>query len=325
MITIIIPLYNKEMQISETLRSVTEQRFTRYEVVIVDDGSTDRSAEVVIRFLENSGRVVEQISPNQWITDDARFRLIRQPNAGVSVARNRGIEAAMFDYIAFLDADDRWKPGFLYETVALINRFKSECDVFASKYCFYTASGAVKEQILQKMPFSDEMGILSNYFEVAACSHPPLCSINTVVSRKAICRVGGFPEGITAGEDLLTWARLAANFRIAYSMNALSLFYLPEKPGFSPKRVPQNPDRVGDALRALSLECNSPGLKEYISRWHEMRASVFLRLGDNRQSVREIVNSCRFAPKPKLILYLLLLVCPLFLRLKLFALKSAQC
>ncbi len=323
MLTIVIPLYNKEMQLAQTLHSVDKQHFTHFEVVIVDDGSTDRSVEVALRYWENSGRVVEQISPDQWMTDDARFRLICQSNAGVSVARNRGVAEAMYDYIAFLDADDRWEPDYLSEAVSLIDRYKSECDVFASKYSFLTASGEVREQRLSKIPFTGNAGILTNYFEVAACSHPPLCSINTVVSRRALSRVGGFPEGVTAGEDLLTWARLAVNYRIAYSMRVLSLFYLPEQSSFAPKRTPQCPDRVAAGLLALCRDSAVvPGFDGYMARWHEMRASVFLRLGHNGQTVKEIIRSCRYAPKPKMLLYLLLLCFPLSLRLKLFAQKS---
>ena len=95
MISVVIPLYNKEHQIAETLRSVLEQTFQDFEVVIVDDGSTDKSSEEALKIR------------------DPRIRFVRQENAGVSAARNRGIEEARFDLIAFLDADDRWKPEYL--------------------------------------------------------------------------------------------------------------------------------------------------------------------------------------------------------------------
>lgn len=95
MISIVIPLYNKEKQIAHTLQSVFAQTFQDFEIVIVDDGSTDNSVMEVKKF------------------DDPRVLLIQQSNAGVSAARNRGIEEANGELIAFLDADDEWMPEFL--------------------------------------------------------------------------------------------------------------------------------------------------------------------------------------------------------------------
>ena len=92
MISVVIPLYNKEKQIANTLRSVFAQTYTDYEIIVVNDGSTD-----------NSVAVVESLN-------DPRIRLIHQKNAGVSAARNRGIEEARGEYIALLDGDDEWKP-----------------------------------------------------------------------------------------------------------------------------------------------------------------------------------------------------------------------
>ena len=109
MISVVIPLYNKEKQIAETLQSVLLQSFRNFEIVIVNDGSTDGSvaaAEAV---------------------QDARIRIIQQENAGVSAARNRGIAAAKYELIAFLDADDRWKPEYLRLVFLAVRRFLPTC------------------------------------------------------------------------------------------------------------------------------------------------------------------------------------------------------
>ena len=120
MISVVIPLYNKEHQIAETLRSVLEQTFQDFEVVIVDDGSTDKSSEEALKIR------------------DPRIRFVRQENAGVSAARNRGIEEARFDLIAFLDADDRWKPEYLQTQYDLFQKYP-QCGVFACNYEFVHA------------------------------------------------------------------------------------------------------------------------------------------------------------------------------------------
>lgn len=96
MISVVIPLYNKAHTIVNTLNTVFAQTYQDFEVVIVNDGSTDNSVEVV-----------------QQHFNDKRIRIIHQKNAGVSVARNRGVDESKGDYIAFLDGDDEWHPDYL--------------------------------------------------------------------------------------------------------------------------------------------------------------------------------------------------------------------
>lgn len=106
MFSVVIPLYNKEKQIAETLKSVLQQTYTNFEIVIVNDGSKDKSAQVVKSF------------------DDNRIRLIDQENGGVSAARNRGIREAKYEWIAFLDADDLWRTDKLEKVAGIIKEFQ---------------------------------------------------------------------------------------------------------------------------------------------------------------------------------------------------------
>jgi len=293
MISVVIPLYNKEKQIGNTLNSVFNQTFQDFEIVIVNDGSTDNSVDAV-----------KQINDN-------RIRLINQVNQGVSVARNRGIEEARFDYVAFLDADDEWNPAYLETQVKLIKNYP-ECQVFACAYNFRKGENLLPF-ILNKMPFGEEEDILSNYFDVASCSHPPIWTSAVIVEKKALLSIGNFPQGIVSGEDLLTWARLAVRYRIAYNKQSLATFVL-EDTHFSasqPRRVPAEIDFVGNNLKELYKEFPSNGLKKYIALWHKMRASIYIRLNKRAKAFVETQKALYYNPfNVKMYIYLLLVFAP---------------
>lgn len=116
MISVIIPLYNKEQIIEKSLKSVLSQDYDDFEVVIVNDGSTDRSAEIVKRI------------------NDSRIRLIEQENGGPSKARNTGVKNAKGDWIVFLDADDEFLPGALKYFSDNISKYSNESFLAASSF-----------------------------------------------------------------------------------------------------------------------------------------------------------------------------------------------
>jgi glycosyltransferase involved in cell wall biosynthesis len=104
--SVVIPLYNKARQIENTIRSVLAQDFQDFEIIVVDDGSTDGGSDLIIPI------------------NDTRIRLVFQVNAGVSAARNFGVHESSAEYIAFLDADDEWYPWHLEEIDKLIRNFQ---------------------------------------------------------------------------------------------------------------------------------------------------------------------------------------------------------
>ena len=289
MISIIIPLYNKEASIAQALDSVMAQECQDFEVVVVDDGSTDAGAAVV----ENYG--------------DPRIRLVRQANAGVSVARNRGIEEARGEYVAFLDADDVWMPGFLSEIVALQKEFP-QCRAQATNYVF-NSNGVKSPTILRKIPFSGERGVLVNYFEVASCSHPPVWTSAVCIERRLLLEIGGFPVGIKSGEDLLVWARVAVRTDWAYSMKEMAQYNFDQvsikEP---PTRVPEQVDVVGAELKVLWEENpKKVGMRKYLSLWHKMRSSMYMRLGYRKECAAEAMRALGYNPwNYKLYAYLVL-------------------
>ena len=278
MITVVIPLYNKADCIATALNSVLAQTYQDFEVVVVDDGSADDGAAIVERYT------------------DPRIRLIRQANAGVSAARNRGIAEAQGEYVAFLDADDEWMPEFLEEIVTLQQEFP-ECKAQATTYV-QCQNGEKKGLILNRLPFTGERGVLTNYFEVATHSNPPVCSICVCIERALLQELGGFPLGIKSGEDLLTWARIATRTHWAYSLKPYAIFNME---GYNknerPKRIPADIDVVGNELKQLwKQNPQAKGLKHYIAHWHKMRSSIYLRLGMRKKSIREALIGLRYAP-----------------------------
>ncbi len=294
MISVVIPLYNKEKQIAHTLQSVFNQTLQDFEIVIVDDGSTDGSVAEVEKFSES------------------RIRLIHQKNAGVSAARNRGIEAAKYDLIAFLDADDEWKPEYLATQYHLFQKYP-DCSVFACNYEFRNIEGKVTPTIIRKLPFTGEDGILSNYFEVASCSHPPLWTSAIVVKKQAIQAIGGFPVGIKSGEDLLTWARLVCKYSLAYDIRSLAVFIIDEQ-YFNEdqrQRMPETVDYVGYKLTQLYRRNHQIiGFRTYIGLWHKMRARIFMSKHIRKEALYECICALRYSLTVKLLAFLCLSLMP---------------
>ncbi|MEK7754583.1 MAG: glycosyltransferase family 2 protein [Planctomycetota bacterium] len=271
-VSVIVPLYNKAPWVGRAIRSVLAQTHQEFEIVVVDDGSTDGGAEIVAAI------------------GDPRIRLFRQRNSGVSEARNRGIAEARFPLVAFLDADDEWLPEFV-ETIMALRAKYPFCRVFATSYVRRGDTGTDLSPIFRGIPDNWE-GILARYFEVASRSDPPLWSSAVAVARSALVEVGGFVPRVALGEDLLTWARLAARFDIAYSAQRLAIFW---NVG-SHDRVPDKPDVIGEELVGLRGKGDPGrvrGLERYIALWHRMRAVMFLHHGlteDARHELRQMAR-----------------------------------
>lgn len=280
MISVVIPLYNKEASIANTLNSVLAQTYQDFEIVVIDDGSTD-----------NSAAIVETIK-------DSRIRLIHQPNAGVSAARNTGIREAKGGYIAFLDADDKWLKEHLDNLAQLIKKYPNN-RAYATTY-YNELNGVKKNIVLNKMPFRTNFGVLNNYFEICSCSHPPVWSSAVCVERNLISDIGGFPVGIKAGEDLLTWARIAVRTNWAFSMKPTAVYVLGKGHDFSnpPARRQDNGDPICAGLKELlnSGYTKKKDLKHFIGRFYKMKASNSLRYGDHWDTISNCLKSLRYRP-----------------------------
>jgi glycosyltransferase involved in cell wall biosynthesis len=196
--SIVIPLYNKYEYIQSTIESVISQTYPYFEVIIVDDGSTD-----------GSSTIIEQLN-------DKRIRLIRQENKGVSAARNRGVNESKFEFIAFIDGDDRWHKDFLTTIKNLIIVYPN-LDLFATKFAIVK-----NQQIIAPFyeTFPKNKNTTFNLFEIGYNDRQaalPINSSNIVIKKKALIEVGLFDERIHFFEDYDLFMRLAINGDIAFA------------------------------------------------------------------------------------------------------------
>lgn len=193
MFSVIIPLYNKAPYVAKAIESVLGQTYRDFEVIVIDDGSTDQSLEVAKTF------------ENKSIT------IISQPNSGVSTARNNGVKIAKHPYICFLDADDWWHPTFLEEMKQLITDFP-DAGIYGSGY-YIVKNG--KERIAPiGVPQGFERGII-DYCEVYAktlCM--PLTSISVVIPKHIFDEEEGFKSQLKFGEDFDLWIRIALKHKV---------------------------------------------------------------------------------------------------------------
>jgi glycosyltransferase involved in cell wall biosynthesis len=302
-VTVVMPLFNKYAEVPRGIRGILTQTVADFELLIVNDGSTDGSEVLVRQFA------------------DSRVRLINQANAGESAARNKGIAEAAGDLIAFCDADDEWKPGFLEQILSLCTLFP-QCDVFGTRYTLVEPSGVARTPTLHGVPDKDWRGVLSSYFAVAGRSDPPFCASSVAARRAALEAIGGFPIDIEIGGDLLTWARLGSRYQIAYAADPHVDVWLRAPfgapPGGRPKRIPDRDDAVGTALASMLKPMTGEqrsDFKRFIASWHRMRAEMFLRLDERANALKEVGRMSRYSiSNPALYVFFVLACAPKLIR-----------
>lgn len=193
--TVVIPLYNKGEHIVQALKSVLNQSYKDFEVIVVDDGSTDNSLELARQV----------VSP--------KIRFFQQENQGVSVARNVGIENAGGEYISFLDADDVWHEDYLETMNSLTEKFP-QSDIFVTAYEILMKDG--KKNISAQL--EPEMGCLDSYWKTLKEKYDFVWTSATTIRRATLEKAGMFRPGEKIGQDLDMWSRVARiNPKVAYS------------------------------------------------------------------------------------------------------------
>lgn len=200
--SIIIPLYNKAPYIKKALDSVRRQTFRDFELIVVDDGSTDDSLCIAEDTLEKSG---------------IDCQLICQNNAGVSTARNNGFAASHGDYICFLDADDWWAFSFLERMDWLIREYP-EAGIYGTNY-YYVKNGKPSVGVT-----TAETGYIDYCKVYAERLQMPLWTGATCIQKRVFHEMGGFDPGLRLGEDFCLWIQVALRYKVAFLNEALSFY-----------------------------------------------------------------------------------------------------
>ncbi len=201
--SVIIPLYNKAPYVKKAIESVLEQTWRDFELVVVDDGSSDDSYAVAESVLKGS---------------PIPYQLLYQANAGVSTARNNGVAASHGDYLCFLDADDWWAPTFLERMDNLIHSY-SDAGIYGTNY-YYVKNG--KQRVCVT---TAETGYI-NYCRVyAERLQMPLWTGAVCVSHPVFDEMGGFRSHLKLGEDFDLWIRVALKYKVAFLNEPLSYYY----------------------------------------------------------------------------------------------------
>lgn len=207
--SVVIPLYNKQNSIVATLQSVLAQTYTDYEIVVVDDGSTDNSAKVVEDFINSL--------PSR---EGQGIGLLRKPNGGVSSARNEGIRQAKYDYVAFLDADDYWEPTYLETQVKMIQDFP-EAKMWGTAWGYILNNKKVI-WLGRNVPKGFRNIVDTNMYFLNGLYL--FCTDVVVLDKRIFHEIDMFDERIGCGEDLDMWWRIILHYPVAYDNQCLAYY-----------------------------------------------------------------------------------------------------
>lgn len=218
-VSVILPTYNREKLVGAAIQSVLDQTFQDFELIVVDDGSTDRTSEVVQSF------------------SSSKVRYIFQSNQGRSNARNHALSLAQGQYIAFLDSDDLYLRGKLELQVAYLDKHPEFGMIYTSAFCI-DKDGALLNNVYE--------AIVSGWiYKEIAFFVPVTITLPTVMARREVFdTVGGFDEKMERFEDTDIWRRISKRYQIgALHERTCHLRTHPDN-----ALAAQNPDRIAAAL-----------------------------------------------------------------------------
>lgn len=206
--SIIIPLFNKEDYIERTINSILNQSYKNYEIIVIDDGSTDSSRKIVNKF---SNEII---------------KYYYQSNSGVSSARNTGAKNAKYEYIVFLDSDDTWSENFLEELAFLIFQHP-HAKLFGINQYFKYKNGETFYIDYKNILSGTQAGIIDDYFKVFSdFGKSPFSNSSCCFHLSTFLKEGGYKVGVSLTEDSDIWCRFALKYQIAFCNKPLATYYI---------------------------------------------------------------------------------------------------
>lgn len=239
-ISVVIPLYNKVRTVRRALESVAAQSIRPLDIVVVDDGSNDGSAAVVETFIAEH--------------PELPIKLVRQPNGGVSVARNRAISECAGEFAALLDADDSWTADHLAESQALIEKYP-DCGIYAAS--FRVDDG----RTLTDGDTPEREGVVDFFTE--SLLHYVVIPSAAVLRRSVFEAAGGFPEGIRMGEDQYLWVKMARLAGVCFSPSRTAVY---SKVADNRSSAIYRPETSAFSFAELADSASSESEREYIAK-----------------------------------------------------------
>lgn len=238
--SVIIPTYNRKDLLKIALGSVLDQTFMDLEVTVIDDGSTDKTPEMIGKY------------------NDPRIKYLFQENHGPAHARNRGIELSKGKLIAFLDSDDKWVPQKLERSIEYVNKFP-DVKIFHTEEVWYRKGKLLNQKKKHKKP--------SGFVYTHAL---PLCCIGistAIVKRDVFEDIGVFDEGLPVCEDYDFWLRATNRYKVK-----LIPEYLTIKNGGRPDQLSSQPGLDKYRIKALEKMLSSKKLnkEEYELTYNEL-------------------------------------------------------
>jgi len=261
--SVVIPLYNKENFIADTLKSVLAQTFTDFEVIIVNDVSTDNSLGAIDNIIDDRIRIIEH-----------------EVNKGLSASRNTGIKNAASDIIAFLDADDLWKPEFLKRIYDLTELY-TEASLFASKYQEIYLNDIKTEHF-----FATPTGLLDNFF-LSNLNQSIYYPSSFCVKKDVLDEIGLYDETITFAEDVDFNIRIHLKFKMAYSDQPLMMYRIVSENQITHSSIKNKVITDFDKYEKLYPERKD--LKKYLD-FHRYITAKLYKLSDDKKGYKKMLK-----------------------------------
>ncbi|MGK0252574.1 MAG: glycosyltransferase involved in cell wall biosynthesis [Mariniflexile sp.] len=280
--SVVISLYNKERYIENTLKSVLNQTFTDFEIIIVDDGSIDESYNIVNAI------------------NDPRINLFTIKNQGASFTRNYGIKKADAYYIALLDGDDLWHKNHLETIFCLIEEFPN-AGMYSNGYHTLLNNKYIKKPKLKGIPYNYK-GIIKNYFK---CNlYNSIVNSSVVVIPKYVFEdIGLFDVDLKSGQDTYLWTQIALKYKVAIN-NTVTATIIKNDNSLSTSHHIK--DRILFLYKFIEQEKTNKYLKKFMDMNRYALALNFKMNNQNTEakSIFNNINSKNISIKQKIIFYL---------------------